>query len=157
MSIAQAAAEPTYPSFQIATVCLILAPLVVMFVAVTFIVLLLRHLRFNRDKLHDERLKMIEQGLPFDVHESVKQRGKQMHNAFWISFWMVFAVPSTAFSAAAAATERGEYSVHQLAIWLGAMGASIAAVVSAAVLMIYSRPQLGDDHDFDFPMKKPPQ
>ena len=50
--------------------------------------------------------------LPTDVlvrrYESTKRRQQYMHNAFWISFWMVFLVPSAAFSAAATATDRRE-------------------------------------------------
>ncbi|MCH5373643.1 MAG: hypothetical protein JJ992_06675 [Planctomycetes bacterium] len=63
-----------------------------------------------------------------------------MHNAFWISFWMVFMVPGGAFSAAATATERGvEHVGVMLAIWISAAAASVASVICATVLMVHSR------------------
>ena len=86
---------------------------------VLIIVLVLRHLRFTREKVHDERLKMIEMGYPLEEPESTKRQQKYMHNAFWISFWMVFLVPSAAFSAAASTTDRVEHLGYLLAIWIG--------------------------------------
>ena len=117
------------------------------------IVLSLRHLRFTREKLHAERLKMIDAGYPLEEAESTKRRQQYMHNAFWISFWMVFLVPSAAFSAAAAATDRGELAGYLIAIWIGASAASVAAVVCAAVLMICSRCSREDGGDFQMPTK----
>ena len=52
---------------------------------VSIIVLGLRHARFTREKVHDERLKMIESWYPLEEPESTKRQQKYMHNAFWIS------------------------------------------------------------------------
>ena len=122
---------------------------------ILIIILVLRHLRFTREKVHDERLKMIEMGYRLDEPASTKQQKKYMHNAFWISFWMVFLVPSAAFSAAASATDRIEHLGYVLAIWIGASVASVASVVSAAVLMMYSRCSREDEGEMLVPMEKP--
>ena len=133
----------------------ILVPAVSCAFVVSIIVLVLRHLRFTREKVHDERLKMIESGYSLEEPESTKRQQKYMHNAFWISFWMVFLVPSAAFSSAASATDRVEHLGYLLAIWIGASVASVAAVVCAVVLMMYSRPSREDEDDMRMPMKKP--
>ncbi len=134
----------------------ILVPAASLAFIVSIIVLVLRHLQFTREKLHDERLKMIESGYPLEEPESAKRQQKYMHNAFWISFWMVSLVPSAAFSSAATASNRSEHVGYLLAIWIGASVASVAAVVCAAVLMIYSRSSREDEDDMRMPMKKPP-
>jgi len=121
---------------------------------VLFIVLMLRYLRFTREKLHDERLKMIEAGYPLEEAESTKRRQQYMHNAFWISFWMVALVPSAAFSAAATATDRSKLAGYIIAIWIGASAASIAAVVCAAVLMVCSRCSRERDGEAQVPVMK---
>ena len=114
------------------------------------VVLSLRHARAKRELLHAERIRAIEAGLPWESPplspatkpESAQPPGaKFMHNAFWISFWIVSGVPGAAFSAASAATK--EFHADQLAIgiaaWSAAAVASVAAVVCATTLMIYSR------------------
>jgi hypothetical protein len=133
----------------------ILVPAAFCALLVLFVVLLLRHLRFTREKLHAERLKMIDAGYPLEEPESTRRRQQYMHNAFWISFWMVALVPSAAFSAAASATDRMELAGYIIAIWIGASAASVAAVVCAAVLMICSRCSREDGGDAKIPMKKP--
>ena len=115
-------------------------------IVVTIVVLSLRHARANRELLHAERISAIEAGLPWQEPESASAvpppaGAKFMHNAFWISFWIVSGVPGAAFSAASAATK--EFHADQLAIgiaaWSAAAVASVAAVVCATTLMIYSR------------------
>ena len=64
---------------------------------------------------------------------------------------MVFGVPSSAFSAAAAATGKSQHAGYLLAIWIGASAASIAAVVCAAVLMVHSRSRQQEDDDEPLP------
>lgn len=78
-----------------------------------------------------------------------------MHNAFWISFWMVALVPSATSSAAATATERRELAGYITTIWIGASAASAATVVCAAVLMICSRCSREDGGGARLSMKKP--
>lgn len=78
-----------------------------------------------------------------------------MHNAFWISFWLVALVPSAASSAAATATERRELADYIMTIWIGASAASAAAVVCAAVLVICSRRSREDGGGARLSMKKP--
>ncbi len=154
MLIAQVSAQDASTrSYDIAVLVALLIPIIVCILVAGFLVLVLRHLRFNRETLHAERLKMIEAGYPLEEPESTKRQQKFMHNAFWISFWMVFAVPSSAFSAATAATAQSENTGFIVAIWTGAAAASIAAVVSAAVLMIYSRAS-HDEDDLRAPSKK---
>ena len=97
---------------------------------------------------------MIEAGYPLEEAESTKRRQQYMHNAFWISFWMVFLVPSAAFSAAAMATDQRELAGYIIAIWIGASAASIAAVVCAAVSMICSRDSREDGGEVQMPIKR---
>jgi len=132
----------------------ILVPAVLCALLILFVVLLIRHLRFTREKFDAVRLKMIEGGYPLEEAESTKRRQQYMHNAFWISFWMIFLVPSAAFSAAATATDQRELAGYLIAIWIGAAAASVAAVVCAAVLMICSRCSRKDGGDAKIPMKK---
>ena len=153
MLFAQEVADTPNLSFDYALLIAILVPAVLCALLVLFVVLLLRHLRFTREKVHTERLNMIEAGYPLEEAESTKRRQQYMHNAFWISFWMVFLVPSAAFSAAATATDRRELAGYIIAIWIGASAASIAAVVCAAVLMICSRCSREDDGDIQMLMK----
>lgn len=134
----QNAPEPLGVNLTI--VLAIVVPLLLLGIAAAGCVLVLRYLRFSRDKQHVERLKMIESGYPVEDSESSKRQDKFMHNAFWISFWMVVAVPGGVFSAAATATDRlGGGTGVLFAVWIGAAVASVAAVVCAAVLMVYSR------------------
>jgi hypothetical protein len=149
------AQEASAQSFDSTILIALVLPIAVSALFILFMVVLLRHLRFNREKLHAERLKMIDTGYPLEEPESTKRQQKYMHNAFWISFWMVFGVPFSAFSAAAAATAKGQHSGYLLTIWVGASAASIAAVVCAAVLMIHSRSRQEEDDDLRLPMKKP--
>lgn len=155
MLFAQQSADSAIRSIGIALVVGLVVAAAVSALLILFIVLLIRHLRFTRETLHTERLKMIEAGYPLEEAESTKRRQQYMHNAFWISFWMVFLVPSTAFSAAAMATDRSELAGYLIAIWIGASAASIAAVVCAAVLMICSRCSREDAGEAQMPMKKP--
>ncbi|MEO8497122.1 MAG: hypothetical protein ABI614_18780, partial [Planctomycetota bacterium] len=134
MLFAQDSSDAFGQSFSVITLIALVVAAAVGALLVLFIVLLLRHLRFTREKLHTERLKMIEAGYPLEEAESTKRRQQYMHNAFWISFWMVALVPSAAFSAAATATDRRELAGYIIAIWIGASAASVAAVVCAAVL-----------------------
>jgi hypothetical protein len=97
---------------------------------------------------------MIDAGYPLEEAESTKRRQQYMHNAFWISFWMVFLVPSAAFSAAATATDRRELAGYIIAIWVSASAASVAAVICAAILMICSRCSREDGGDAQMPMNK---
>ena len=155
MLFAQESAGSVTESLNFTLLIAILVPAASCAFVVLIIVLVLRHLRFTREKVHDERLKMIDMGYPLEEPESMKRQQKYMHNAFWISFWMVFLVPSAAFSSAASATDRVEHLGYLLAIWIGASVASVAAVVCAAVLMMYSRSTREDEDDMRMPMKKP--
>ncbi len=153
MLFAQESSNAYGPSFGL---ILLLGLVAAAVFALTFLftVLLLRHLRFTREKLHAERLKMIDAGYPLEEPESTKRPQQFMHNAFWISFWMVALVPSAAFSAAAGATDRRELAGYLIAIWIGASVASVAAVVCATILMIYSRCSREVGGDVQMPMKK---
>ena len=121
---------------------------------ILIIVLVLRHMQFTREKTHGECLTMIEMRYLLEEPESTKRQQKYMHNAFWISFGMVFLVLSAAFSAAATATNRVENLGYMLAIWIGASVASVAAVVCAAVVMICPQSSREDEDDMRMPMKK---
>jgi hypothetical protein len=107
---------------------------------VLLIALLLRHSWRGRQLLHTERMRAIETGHSFEAPDPTTGHAKFMHNAFWISFWMVFGVPGAAFSAATAAMEEsGGQLALGLAIWICAGAASVAAVVCATILMVQSR------------------
>ena len=155
MLFAQESADAVVRNFDPIPLIAILVPTAFLAFIIAIIVLVQRHQRFNREKQHTERLKMIEAGFPYEVPESTQRRQKYMHNAFWISFWMVFLVPSAAFSAATSSTESLQQTWYLVPVWIGASLASIAAVVSAAVLMIHSRTSGDDDGDVKMPMKKP--
>ena len=154
MLFAQESADAFGQSFSVIPLIALVIAAAVGALLILFIVLLLRHLRFTREKMHAERLKMIEAGYPLEEAESTKRRQQYMHNAFWISFWMVALVPSAAFSAAATATDRRELAGYLIAIWISASAASVAAVVCAAVLMICSRCSREDGGEAQIPIKK---
>jgi hypothetical protein len=108
--------------------------------AVVFLVLILRHLRNSRQLRHLEQMRSLELGHPLTPPDPTKLDQKYMHNAFWIAFWLVVAVPSATFSGAASAmVKTGNSSTWGLVIWIAAGLASVAAVICATVLMIHSR------------------
>lgn len=155
MVFAQEAAPAVNQFFDSTLLIAIVASVALFVFVLAIIVLALRHQRFARDRLHAERMKMIEAGYPLEEPESTQRRQKYMHNAFWISFWMVFLVPSAAFSAAASVTDRLGQSGYLVAIWVGASLASVAAVVCAAVLMVSSRKSGESEEGSKLPVKKP--
>jgi hypothetical protein len=115
-------------------------------VMVVFLVLLFRHLHSVRQLTHTERMRTLEAGFPLEAGEGTKAQAKFMHNAFWISFWLVFSVPAAALSAAATATGNVNGSTTLVAlIWSGAVAASVAAVGGATVLMLNSQPRKTDE------------
>ncbi len=98
------------------------------------------HVRKHRELLHLERIKAFESGILWQEPGSTNAHAKFMHNAFYISFWMVSIACGGSFTAA------GRLSVVQgapisviIIAWLAAAGTSIAAVVCATVLMIRSK------------------
>lgn len=122
---------------------------------VFFLVLLFRHLASVRQLTHAERMKTLEAGFPLEPAEEMKAHAKFMHNAFWISFWLVFSVPAAALSAASTATTKVNGSTTLTAIiWTGGAAASIAAVVGATVLMLSTRARQEDDVSGPSKMKK---
>lgn len=115
---------------------------------VLLMVLLFRHLHASRQFLHTERMRSLEAGIPLEAPEEMKAQAKFMHNAFWISFWLVFSVPGAALSAASVATKSVNGSIAvSIVIWIGATLVSVAAVVCATVLMIYTRSRKSDNCD----------
>ena len=114
-------------------------PILAILCACPIVVLSLRHARINREMLHTERIHAIDAGLPYAEAESARAGAKFMHNAFWISFWVVVSVPSAAFSAASAGTKYTDQLAIVAVVWTAAALASVAAVVCVTVLMIYSR------------------
>lgn len=137
MLLAQMSVTNTIPNWLVVVIVVVPAAFLFLF---TLMTILLRHLRANRALLHAERMRSIEAGLPLDVSDQTKLQAKYMHNAFWISLWLGFAVPASAFSAAAAATRTADKSLGLvLAVWICAAVAAVAAVVCATVLMINAR------------------
>jgi uncharacterized membrane protein len=119
-----------------------------LFVVLSFIVLLFRHLRSSRQLTHTERMRSLEAGIPLEAPEEAKAQAQFIHNAFWISFWLVVSVPAAAFSAASAGTKSVNGSIGlSIVIWIVAAVASVAAVVCATVLMLNSRTRRADDSD----------
>jgi hypothetical protein len=137
-----------------AWVAILSVAVVVLFVGVLSLVMLFRQVRSSRQLLHAERMRSLEAGLPLEAPEEAKLQSKFQHNAFWISFWMVFTVPPAALSAASASTQTNEYLALSIVIWITAGAVGIAAVVCAAVLMIYSRGRKADDGDGMWKMPK---
>lgn len=120
---------------------------VVLFVGIVFLLMLFRHVRSSRQLLHTERMRSLEAGFPLEAPEEAKRQARYQHNAFWISFWMVFTVPAAALSAASASTQSNASLALSIVIWIAAAAVGIAAVVCAAVLMISSRGRKADDGD----------
>lgn len=110
------------------------------------LVIILRFAQAGRQLQHAERMKAIEAGFPLEDTVAMKASEKYMHNAFWISFWLGLGVPMVAFGAASSAERviTGNLGLG-IAVWTGAALASIAGVVSAVVLMIFSRTKQADD------------
>ncbi|MBS0260916.1 MAG: hypothetical protein JSS02_03085 [Planctomycetes bacterium] len=144
MILAQTAAPSTAGMWMVG----IAAGLAVLLVTMTFLVLLFRYLSAARQLTHAERMRSLEAGLPMQAPEEAKIQAKFLYNAFWISFWLVVAVPAAAFSAVSFGAKPANESVAlSIVIWSGATLASIAAVVCATVLMLKSRPRKTDDPD----------
>ena len=123
-------------------------------IIVLFLLLLFRHLRADRQMLNAERMRSLEAGFPLEAPEAAKILGKFVHNAFWISFWLVFSVPAAAFSAASAATREWQGSTAtSIVIWIAAAAASIAAVSCATALMLFTRFRKVDEGDGQWPRK----
>jgi hypothetical protein len=117
----------------------------ILLLVVFFLVLLFRHLTSVRQLTHAERVKTLDAGFPLEPAEELKAHGKYMHNAFWISFWMVFSVPAAALSAASTASAKvNESTVLMAIIWTGGATASIAAIAGATVLMLSTRSRKED-------------
>jgi hypothetical protein len=70
MLFAQESAAAVTESFDSTLLIAILVPIAPLAFVVLIIVLVLRHLRFTREKVHDERLKMIDMGYPLEEPES---------------------------------------------------------------------------------------
>jgi len=153
MFVAQVSSDAGVVSTSGMLLITILLPTILLAFVVLVVIISLRYARFAREKLHAERLKMIEAGFPVDEPEQTKRQQQFMHNAFWISFWLVAFVPLVAFSAAATASDYSELAGFVIAIWIAASIASVAAVVSAAVLMIFSRSKREDDSEARPPIK----
>ncbi len=105
-------------------------PILAILSACPIVALSLGHARTKRELLHAERIRAIEAGLPWQEpeQESAKSGAKFMHNAFWISFWLVFTVPGAAFSGASSGTKYVDHLAIAIAAWSAAGLASIAAV-----------------------------
>ena len=140
-------AESDLPTTSQAWVAILSVAAVLLFVGVVFLVMLFRHVRSSRQLLHEERIRSLEAGFPLEAPEEAKLQAKFQHNAFWISFWMVFSVPAAALSAASASTQTNATLTLPIVIWIMAGAISIAAVVCAAVLMIASRGRKAEDGD----------
>lgn len=118
----------------------ILTGAIVLLVSLTLLFLLFRFLRTNRELLHAERMKSLENGLSFEAHDETKARSKYVHNAFWIAFWMGFGLPAAGFSAAYAVTSTYQAGTAlSIVAWIGAAVAAMGGVVCATILMISSR------------------
>jgi NADH:ubiquinone oxidoreductase subunit 3 (subunit A) len=140
-------AQSGFTTTSQAWVAILSVAVVMLFVGVVSLVMLVRHVRSSRQLLHAERMRSLEAGFPLEAPEEAKLQSKFLHNAFWISFWMVFTVPTAALSAASASTQANATLALSIVIWIVAGAVGIAAVVCAAVLMIYSRGRKSDDGD----------
>lgn len=151
MLLAQAPALGTFWNWQL---ILIATGASLLLLGVLFLVLLFRHLRSVRQLTHLERMRSLEAGFPLEAPEETKTHAKYMHNAFWISFWLVFSVPGASLSAASAATNKANGSIALLIIiWGGAAIATIATAVCATVLMLKTRPHTHESDDLMKPKK----
>ena len=112
----------------------------------------LRHVRKQREILHLERMKALEVGQSPTFFDPDKQHSKQLHNTFYIAFWIGGAVPISAVSGATyVMTEAGSQPTGIiLAVWISAAAIGVAGVICASVLMLKSRKiGIGDASSFD--------
>jgi Ca2+/Na+ antiporter len=148
MLLAQTAADTNWAWLTVSAV----VGVALLLVFVLFMVLLFRHLRSSRQLTHTERMRSLEAGFPLQAppppEETETTQAKLMHNAFWISFWIVVSVPAAALSAASAGTKTvNENIALSIVVWIGAAVVSVAAVVCATVLILNSRGHRADDSD----------
>ena len=109
--------------------------------AIAIVWISLRHFRKQREILHLERMKALEVGQSPTFFDPDKQQSKQLHNTFYIAFWIGGAVPIAAVSGATyVMTEAGSQPTGIiLAVWISAAVIGVAGVVCATVLMVKSR------------------
>jgi hypothetical protein len=104
-------------------------------------VVVMKQVGRSRELLHEERLKAIDAGMNWHDPDQNEQQNKSIHNAFWISFWMVVVGCGASFSAVSSFLGDGndhDTSVAMFA-WVSAGGSSVAALASATLLMVKAR------------------
>ena len=108
--------------------------------------IVMKYVRRSRELLHAERLKSIDAGLPWQNPGIGAIENKFMHNAFWISLWMVAIGCGASFSSVSAAMSEPTFEDTRIATvaWCCAALASIAAVICATLLMLKSRTRRRD-------------
>jgi heme/copper-type cytochrome/quinol oxidase subunit 2 len=111
-----------------------------------FFWLVFRHAAKSREFSHLERMKALELGKPAEPSEAEHRLNKDLHNAFWISFWLGAGVPAAATAAAGAIMI--ETRLHDFGLmWICVAVISVAGVVCATVLMIRCRARLPKEQD----------
>lgn len=123
---------------------LILAPVIVLIILLIGCVVLymsLRYARQSREMLHHERLKSTEAGLPWQDEGAETVDKRFMHNAFWISFWMIVIGCASPFTVVASAMDKSPFKEPSVAAmaWICAASASVGTAICATILMLKSR------------------
>lgn len=106
-----------------------------------FVGMILRQAARNREFVHLERMKALEQGQRLEPTETENIQSKYLHNIFWIAFWIGAVVPTAATSAASSImiqTNLNEFRII-LAIWICVAVIAVASVSSATSLMISTK------------------
>jgi len=111
-------------------------------VGTVVLVLAFRQMKRSRELLHTERLKAFEAGAQWQEPGTETNEKKQMHNAFWIAFWMVVVGCYAPFAAVSSLVDELQSLHTSVAVvsWISAAAASIAAATCATVLVVRSRP-----------------
>lgn len=135
------AQQPVQPSSYMAFVVVVaglLASLILLGVVFGYLGLL--QARKARELLHLERIKAFESGILWQEPGSLSQHAKFMHNAFYISFWMVSFGCGGSFTAVGRLSTVAAVPISVLIVaWTAAAATSIAAVTCTTILMIRSK------------------
>ncbi len=106
-----------------------------------FLWLVFRQVAKSRELSHLERMKALELGKSIEPSDAETGRGKYLHNAFWICFWIGAGVPMAATSSASSIMIKTELQEFRtiLAIWICVAVISVFSLVCATALMISCR------------------
>ena len=110
--------------------------------AAAILIPVLRHLRFQRELTHKERMKAAEVGQSMHQLDPTKLDKQFQDNSNGVAAFLII-FPIVAVSVAAWITSEGQlqHLGHLLAVWCSVAAASMTSVICAAVVIRGSRPR----------------